>query len=458
MARRPDRARLGTLFRDRDELPSAGDLGGTIREALDRLRGADRDLFARGGAIALGRCQVEAFRHGRPDRVSASLSMANRERDPAQQCFPPACQRRATASLEPLAADARPEGDGKERAFLKLVAGLLGVGYDALVQRETQRRNRRLAWSRRRRSPAWRSLGAGATAHVARNDAQRRQAQAEDILGFMLGDLRKKLTTVGPARPDARGRRQGDIYFAELDPRDLSDRALEEQARSLTGIGQVRLEEGNHDAAMRAFREAYARTTALVRARGPGNGQRLFDRAQAEYWIGYVAWQQGASTKRTLAPQYRDSALQLAAMDRENFDWQKEVAYGYHNLAVLEESRGRYAEAERAMRSEAATLYRAWVRRRPNDLRLRFEAANTAPGWAACRCGKAGWLTRKPFSSSRRRSCNATLPRIHNAEMERRTASTRCCCWPMCRRNEGDLQRRAPASRPRPPCRGADGA
>jgi hypothetical protein len=47
------------------------------------------------------------------------------------------------------------------------------------------------------------------TAYVARNDAQRRQAQAEDILGFMLGDLRKNLTWLllyrgrrRPGRPD----------------------------------------------------------------------------------------------------------------------------------------------------------------------------------------------------------------------------------------------------------------
>src|SRR3970040_3138475 len=99
-------------------------------------------------------------------------------------------------------------------------------------------------------------LALAARAYVARNDAQRRQAQAEDILGFMLGELRQKLTTVG--RLDLMGAvdAKATAYFATLDPRDLSDRALEEQARSLTGIGQVRLDAGNHDAALAAFREA----------------------------------------------------------------------------------------------------------------------------------------------------------------------------------------------------------
>ena len=101
------------------------------------------------------------------------------------------------------------------------------------------------------------AIGLAATAYVARNDAQRRQAQAEDILGFMLGDLREKLTTVGRLDLMRAVDDKATAYFATLKPRDLSDRALEEQARSLTGIGQVRLDEGKHDEAMAAFREAY---------------------------------------------------------------------------------------------------------------------------------------------------------------------------------------------------------
>jgi tetratricopeptide (TPR) repeat protein len=64
-------------------------------------------------------------------------------------------------------------------------------------------------------------------------------------------------------------------------------------------------------------------------------------------------------------------------MDPDNFDWQREVAYGHHNLAVLDESLGRYAEAEKAMREELA-LYRQWTKAHPEDTNLRFEAANVA--------------------------------------------------------------------------------
>ena len=47
---------------------------------------------------------------------------------------------------EPVAADVRPGGDGRRDAFLKLVAGVLGIRFDAIKRRDLQRRQRRLLW------------------------------------------------------------------------------------------------------------------------------------------------------------------------------------------------------------------------------------------------------------------------------------------------------------------------
>ena len=374
--------RLGKFFRDRDELPSAGDLGVTIHDAL-----ADSDALVVicSPAAAQSRwvnAEVEAFQaSGRGDRVFCFVvdGMPGSE-DQAQACFPPALVRPDANGEphEPLAADARAQGDGLDRAFLKLVAGLLGVGYDALAQREAQRRTRKLATVAAASLLGMTiALGLAATAYVARNDAQRRQAQAEDILGFMLGDLRKKLTTVGRLDLMRSVDDKATGYFATLDPRDMTDRALEEQARSLTGIGEVRLGEGNHDAAMVAFREAHARSTALYQ-RAPDNGQRLFDLAQAEYWIGHVALQQGRNSDAgPWFKRYRDSAVKLSKMDPEKYEWQLEVAYGLHNLAVLDYSEGRIDAALRAFADELV-LYRHILKKRPHDTAARFQASDAA--------------------------------------------------------------------------------
>ncbi len=379
----PVPARLGPVFRDRDELHAAGDLGSTITAAL-----ADSAALVVVCSPAAARsrwvnAEADTFRaSGRGDRIFCFVVDGDpTSRDPERACFPPALlapDLEGGPPREPLAADARAEGDGRDRAFLRLVAGLLGVGYDDLAQREAQRRQRRLAAiAAASLAVTAVALGLAAAAWVARNDAERRQAQAEDILGFMLGDLRKKLGTVGRLDLMRAVDDKAIGYFATLDPRDLTDRALEEQARALTGIGEVRFNEGNHDAALAAFREAHARST-LLHQRDPSNGQRLFDLAQAEYWIGFIALEQGNLDEAgSWFRRYRDSGGRLAALDPTNFAWQRELGYGLHNLAVLEDAAGRYAEAERQMLAELE-LYRSWVAQRPDDRLLRSEMSDVA--------------------------------------------------------------------------------
>jgi tetratricopeptide (TPR) repeat protein len=394
--------RLGPVFRDRDELPTAADLGRVITAALNDSAAL---VVVCSPAAARSRwvnAEIEAFRAtGRGERIFCYVVAGDpslRQGDDA--CFPPALLVPDVAGgpfREPLAADARSEGDGREQAFLRLVAGLLGVGFDDLTQREAQRRHRRLAITLGTSLAITAiALGLAVTAYVARNDAQRRQAQAEDILGFMLGDLRDKLRTVGRLDLMRVVDDKAIQYFATVNPRDLSDRALEEQARLLTGVGEVRLDEGNHDEALAAFREAHARSMQL-HERDPGNGQRLFDLAQAEYWMGNVALQQGDVVEAgNWFRRYRDSALRLAEIDPANFDWQKEKAYGHHNLAVLDERLGRYVEAEKAMLAERK-LYRQWLAERPDDPELRFEAANVS-SWLGSLVMRQGRLAEaEPF-------------------------------------------------------------
>ncbi|HJW46881.1 MAG TPA: toll/interleukin-1 receptor domain-containing protein, partial [Lysobacter sp.] len=136
--------RLGTFFRDGDELPSSGDLGATIRSALAESAALVVICSPAAARSRWVNAEVEAFRaSGRGDRVLCFVADGEPgSADPAQQCFPPAVlgHARDGSAIEPLAADARREGDGRDRAFLKLVAGLLGIGYDALARREAQRR------------------------------------------------------------------------------------------------------------------------------------------------------------------------------------------------------------------------------------------------------------------------------------------------------------------------------
>jgi tetratricopeptide (TPR) repeat protein len=150
--------RLNPVFRDREELASATDLGEVITTALRESACQIVICSPNAARSKWVNEEILAFKRlGREDRIFCLIvagepnatDMPGREHE---ECFPPALRFQLTADgtlgssrTEPIAADARPGKDGRFAAKLKLIAGVLGVGFDALRRREQQRRNRRLA-------------------------------------------------------------------------------------------------------------------------------------------------------------------------------------------------------------------------------------------------------------------------------------------------------------------------
>jgi len=157
-ARGPVSARIGPVFRDREELPSATELGDVINQAL-----ADSEclIVICSPRSAKSRWVNEEIltykRLGRSDHILCLIvdgepNAGDKPELGREECFPEALKYRLGPNgeltderTEPVAADARPEGDGKQNAKLKLLAGVLGIGFDDLRQREQQRRQQRLA-------------------------------------------------------------------------------------------------------------------------------------------------------------------------------------------------------------------------------------------------------------------------------------------------------------------------
>jgi hypothetical protein len=136
--------RLSPVFRDRDELPSATDLGTLLVSALS---GSASQIVICSPQAAKSKWvneEILAFKRlGRENRIFClvvggepnATDMAGRE---DEECFPPALRFRLGSDgqlsdqrTEPIAADARPGKDGKNNAKLKLISGLLGVGFDS---------------------------------------------------------------------------------------------------------------------------------------------------------------------------------------------------------------------------------------------------------------------------------------------------------------------------------------
>jgi tetratricopeptide (TPR) repeat protein len=112
-----------------------------------------------------------------------------------------------------------------------------------------------------------------------------------------------------------------------------------------------------YDEALASFTEAHHRSEALYLEDG-GNGDKLFNRAQAEFWVAFVHWRNGdlAEARRWLV-KYRDSGIELAMLDETRVEWAREVAFGHHNLAVLNFEAGELDAAAAGFEQELEVLY-----------------------------------------------------------------------------------------------------
>lgn len=398
--------RLVPIFRDRDELASATDLGRKVNEAL--AQSANLIVICSPAAAAsrwVGE-EVRAFKRlGRADRIFCLIvagepyatELAGRE---GEECFSEALRfviddqgRLTHERTEPIAADVRAGKDGKANARLKLIAGMLDVGFDALKQREQQRRNRKWA-ALAAASFAGMLLTGGLSVYAlrARSEAIAQRSEAEGLIEFMLGDLRKKLEPVGRLDVmDSVGER-ALAYYSKQDAGALDADSLGRRARALHLIGEVDDLRGDLDPALDVFQKA-ARSTSELLARAPNESQRIFDHAQSVYWVGYVAFQRGQNDVAEKSfNEYKSLAERLVALDPGKADWQAEVEYAYSNLGTLLVKEGRSAEAIAAF-ERSLDVSSALARQAPDDASRQLDDAQSR-AWLADALENEGQFSR----------------------------------------------------------------
>lgn len=351
--------RLGKMFRDRDELASAPDLNRAAETALEASEFLVVVCSPQSAASRWVNEEVLTFKRlGRDDRILCVIvdgepNATDMEGRAGEECFCPALRHRlledgtlSEERVEPVAADARRQGDGWPLARQKLVAGMLGVGLDDLRQRELQRRNRRLAIITTASLAGMAiTLILAITAYNARNDAERRRDHAEGLISFMLGDLRERLNEVGRLDVLDSVAEQAMAYFAELPPRDLDDHALMQRSEALMQLGQVQMARGDPNAAMGPFSEALVALQELA-GRDPADLERQFSLGQAHFWVGYVHWDNADFAQATVGMgHYNQISERLYHADPGNTDYLLELGYSVNNLAILANRQGDTASA-----------------------------------------------------------------------------------------------------------------
>jgi tetratricopeptide (TPR) repeat protein len=340
--------RLTPIFRDREELASATDLGAVISEALSQ---SACQIIICSPEAAKSRWvneEILAFKRlGREDRIFCLIvgGEPNTSDVPGredEECFPKALRFKigadgalSDARTEPIAADARPGKDGKYNALLKLIAGILGVGFDVLRRREQQRRYRQLFIA------ACASMfgmlfmsGLAAYAVIQRTAAQKQTARAEaeaeaarQTTSFLIGLFRildpneargnsvtaREMLDKGAARIDTELAKQPAIQATVMDTigtvymglglypeaRPLLDRAVstrhrlkdtepEDLSESLNHLADLQTIQAEYAAAEKAYREA-----ASQQATHPNSRRSQINLASSLYGLGIVLDRQG---------------------------------------------------------------------------------------------------------------------------------------------------------------------
>lgn len=338
----PVPARLTPIFRDRADLSSSADLTQSVCQELTR---SECLLVICSPAAARSRWVTEEilfFRSlGRAERIYCLLVAGDpQSTDPAEACFPPALMEAgAAAGHEPLAADARKFADGKRLARLKLVAGILGLRLDELRQRDMQRRRAR--WLLAGLSGALLvilTLTLAWSAISAKKDSRLRRANTEELLSYMLGNLKTLDPIVGLEVVDQNDA-QVLAYMQSLGLAALDDKALEAAARTWREEGVDQHGRGELLSAMQSFQKSRAALIELHQRAG-GTQQALFELGQAEFWVGYVYMDQGELDQAQNAfSRYGAITRRLVNADPNNAELVIELAYTLTNLSALERAR-----------------------------------------------------------------------------------------------------------------------
>ncbi len=381
-------ARLVPIFRDRDELPSATDLSREVNDVLAQSNNLIVICSPHSAQSHWVDQEVRAFqRLGRTDRIFCVIvdgepgasAWAGREHD---ECFAPALRQRLDENgkptgehFEPIAADARPHRDGKANVRLKLIAGMLGVDLDDLKHRE--RRRRRWRWA----AVAVAGIALltltsalAINAIIARHAAERRQQQAEDLVGYMLGDLDDELRKVNRLDILESVADKTVKYFDALPSADMNDDALAQRAKALLKLGAVQRDQGHIPQALDAFNRALDSTTRLVR-NAPNDVEYRRIHAESMTWIGFVDWSQGTvddALARFIASRTALSELlQSGAQDDTVLD---DLGIARNNIGRIFEVKGRLADARREY-AAVMDVYTSLSHRQPQKLEWKTETA-----------------------------------------------------------------------------------
>ncbi len=368
---------VGPVFRDREDLSAASDLSAAVRDAL----AASQALViactpATPGSHWVAR-EIALFREIHPERPILAALFAG---EPVES-FPAAL---TEGGFEPLAADFRKTGDGDRLAFLKVVAGVLGVPLDQLIQRDAQRRLRRvmavtaasLVLVLAMAAMTVFALQSRQQAIAERNRAEAQARNTEDLNRFFVTDFRQSLLANGRVdiamqfypRVLSYCREQAELNGA-------SNRSRADCAEVMVVMGSDFGRTGDYVQAQDYF-DAAARLTEAQLQSGPASPDHVFEHAKSINRLGQIAVER-RQRARAVA-RYREARAlldRIAEWGRNRAEWLQQSAYVHGNLASATLAAGGKAEDVERSFVSAVAANDSLLALTPDDDMVRYDQA-----------------------------------------------------------------------------------
>ena len=322
--------RIGAIFRDREDFPAAKDLSTSVRQALAASEALIVLCSPDAKASRWVAHEIALFRELHPERPILAALLRG---EPNAALPDPLL---ANGS-EPLAADLRRDGDGYRLGFLKLVAGIVDVPLDALVQRDSQRQMRRVTAVTALFASIALTMGVmTVVALQARSEAQRQQAEAEGLIEYMLTDLREDLDgAAGVAVMTRVNQRALAYYEGQQSLTSLSPDSLERRARVIGRLGEDAMFRQNFALAQRNLDER-ARTTLSLLSAAPQDRKRQFDHALSLNRLAVLSEAEGHGPRAESELRQSWALLsELRAWESGDPEWRRTTALVAGNLCAI---------------------------------------------------------------------------------------------------------------------------
>jgi DNA-binding winged helix-turn-helix (wHTH) protein/tetratricopeptide (TPR) repeat protein len=236
------------------------------------------------------------------------------------------------------------------------------------------------------------SFGAMLQSQQSQQLAERKRLEAENLMGYMIGDFADKLRSV--KRMDLlegiseqaihyveQAQQSSEYGFFTISPPKASFELRFQHALSLQAMAEVRFYRDDVATAKDAYEEADVQIKALL-SDAPNHFELLKAAGANAFWLGHIAYNDGLmDIARTAFERYLTYSERMLAIAPDNTDAMMEVAYAQNSLGSLEYENFEFSKSIEYF-SASLKLKQYIAEQNPDDLDAQLYAADTL-SWIA---------------------------------------------------------------------------